>query len=297
MTQQNLISANGGSISIGSFGVYVTGSGQGSSDDEITAKSANSRIVDLGGIAVTEPGNGQSSFIMSTDFANSPIIVGGNVNYDNHLNQTGSSYVCIYGHSDVFYDRLQIDGALILDLADSSGKTTSNGASINQVAIGSSKGIASTNGTIVYGATKITGESGPDTVSLTDSTFEKGFTIDLNGTSLLSFNNQTIADLVSINGCSFNGQTSVTLTGPKSVLTIDNDADSVTQFSRPFVANLTGSNPTVLISTGTAPGNTDVIFGMGANFNAKQNSGAVLKYHSANVVGSINSTNFSVQLV
>jgi hypothetical protein len=296
MTQQNWIIANGAEISIGHGGVSITSSGQGPSDDRIVSLSAYSPIYNLGGVSVTEQGNGQSRFIMTTDSANSPITVGGNVNYDNHLNHWGTSFVSIDGHSNVANDRLQIDGALVLILANSSGGVSGNGIAFNQVNIGSNKGNAAPNGTTIYGVTKITGDNGPDQVLFTDTTFVKNVTVTLNGTTMVGFIGAPISDSLTINGCAFQGSTTVTMTGPSSNLAIDNGgADSATQFGGKFVANLTGSSPTTLISAGLGPGYTKAVFGQGATFNGAQNSGGVLKYHAANVFGSISHPNFVVQ--
>ena len=279
------------SIAIGILGVTVNDSAAVTySFNDIDTASGQSPISILGSVTVTDLGSGSSYFNVETGtYGASSITVHGNVSYDDHLNQAFASNVMI----GVGMQTLEILGTLTLKLANTNGIANKQGQfASNMVLIGNQDAVSN----YLMGGMTLTGGNGPDRVLILGTFFSGDVNINLKGNPSANIESPPDFDQLTIDGSTFLSAT-ITMSGPRATLNINDDTTLQTSFWGFLTANLTGLDPVVKMSAGTGSNFPKVEFIGGADFIGSLNSGGVLKYHAANIIGPISTKHFQVVTV
>jgi hypothetical protein len=294
--QRNYVYTYGAPLTIGLSGVTITGSGSGVHDNEIFVylSAAGSAISIAGSVTVNDFGSGHSYFYIYGIGDNSPITIGLNVTYDNHLNTVSRSRVDFYGGTNATNSSLKIKGSVILTLAQTSGTANdSESVNYNVAYLGQDDVTGGAGyGTYVDGLTIIIGGNGKDNVRIQEVQLKLGTIINTQGNPSPG---ATLHDEVEIDGSALGGTVIVAMSGPNAEIDINSgNGFQPTIFSGLFLAIMTGSNSLINVANGSGSGYSHVTFGVAAIAIGSPGAGNKFTYHISSVTGSIIPIFFSV---
>lgn len=283
----NIVANFGGeSVSFALFGGF-NGSGTMKVNGavNITEGGAGNKIIDIygppvnnltggkltvGSVNVLDTGNGPSTFLI-----NDGATITGSVKFDNSANTVGGDDVEMYSNSNQ-YGTSSIGGTLTLALSQS----VYHGNVLIVNGIGTPF--------VVTGAVSVTTGSGNDNIQFVNDSFLSTVTVNT-GTSP-SF----APDIVTVDGSTFTGATTMTFTGPYAQLNLGTHSQfGPTTFKNTFTAFMTGPSASVFISNSTSSTN-EVIFLSTAKFTGGTPFGTIFiqgKYFVG--AGLLTKTNFN----
>jgi hypothetical protein len=281
----------GAAMNIGAGGISWHGAGSGYHSNSIYANANYSPITIAGSVDCSEFGSGHSEFDILSDGNNSPVTIGGNVSYYDGLNTVSHSDVYLFGNPGYVNSVLTIGGSLFITLAQTTGTAAdSRYYQQNTVFLG---GIGPTLGfgTVVNGATVITGGNGQDDVTIRQALLKLGGAVNLMGNPNPG---STWFDDLEIDGSTFGAGFTAILSGPNAEIDINHGlGNQATVFSGFFQAIMTGSHPVIYVADGAGAGYSPVAFNAGALVVGSPGGGGQLIYGAANVTGPIFTASFT----
>lgn len=236
-------------------------------------------------------GRGHDEFDINNDVEGSPITIGsaagtGNVTFNNAGNTASHDDLSIFGSNDFGATNaiVTIKGALTLNLArTASTSEDGQGFDRNIVYLGDvdpEDGDVGY-GLIVNGLTSITGGNGKDDIFIEEARLKLGAVIN---TLTNPGPGSDFADYLEIDGSLFGGGVLVTMAGPSAQIDINNgNGFLTTEFMGPFLANMFGSHPLIIVADGSGAGFSAVKFDSIVTILGSFGGGGIFEFDPARV--------------